>query len=172
VLPAIFVTAELVRSAVCPYTVRWIALAPPRIGLMVISGAGFLLFAATMVWPGQLFPFVWLSLFFAIDPVVELIGGRSINGSIRSGRWDTVLVLFIATLICGTLWEFWNFWSTPRWTYDIPYADWLRIFEMPALGYGGYLPFGLEIYALFAMIDRLLSLELGAHVRFDRETED
>jgi hypothetical protein len=83
-----------------------------------------------------------------------------------------VLVLFTATLVCGFFWEFWNFWSMPRWTYHIAYADWFRIFEMPVLGYGGYLPFGLEVYTLFALADRLCGLGLGAHIRFDRTVAD
>jgi len=30
-----------------------------------------------------------------------------------------------------------------KWVYDIPYVDALRLFEMPILGYAGYLPFGV-----------------------------
>jgi hypothetical protein len=32
----------------------------------------------------------------------------------------------------------------------------LHIFEMPALGYGGYLPFGLELFALYHFVIGLL----------------
>jgi hypothetical protein len=34
----------------------------------------------------------------------------------------------------------------------VPYANWFHIFEMPLLGYGGYLPFALELYALYHLI--------------------
>lgn len=30
-----------------------------------------------------------------------------------------------------------------------PMGEWLHVFEMPLLGYGGYLPFALELYALY-----------------------
>jgi len=30
------------------------------------------------------------------------------------------------------------------WIYSIPYIDRFHLFEMPILGYSGYLPFGLE----------------------------
>jgi hypothetical protein len=42
----------------------------------------------------------------------------------------------------------WNYYSFPKWTYHIPGLDFLRIFEMPLLGFGGYVPFALELYAL------------------------
>jgi hypothetical protein len=36
-------------------------------------------------------------------------------------------------------------WNTERheMVYDIPYVDALHVFEMPILGYAGYLPFGI-----------------------------
>jgi hypothetical protein len=46
----------------------------------------------------------------------------------------------------------WNFYSYPKWIYHIPYVDFWHIFEMPILGYGGYLPFALELYALYHFI--------------------
>jgi len=38
----------------------------------------------------------------------------------------------------------WNFYSLPKWKYDVPFVNRFHIFEMPLLGYAGYLPFGLE----------------------------
>ena len=46
-------------------------------------------------------------------------------------------------------WEMWNYYSYPKWIYHVPWGGWLPIFEMPLLGYGGYLPFALELYALY-----------------------
>lgn len=34
--------------------------------------------------------------------------------------------------------------SLARWQYTNPYVDVLHLFEMPLLGYAGYLPFCLE----------------------------
>ena len=50
----------------------------------------------------------------------------------------------LAALICGFFWEMWNFYSLARWTYSVPLVHRFQIFEMPLLGYAGYLPFGLE----------------------------
>jgi len=168
VAPAIFVMSEFVRATVLTGKVRWLQITPGRTGLMLISAGGMALFIATMIWPNVLFPFVWISLFLSVDPIVQLLDGRSISGAVARGRWDLVLVLFIGALICGFFWEFWNFWSMPKWTYRIEYADWFRIFEMPVLGYGGYLPFALEVFAFVALADRLLHIGIMNAIRFDK----
>ncbi len=31
-----------------------------------------------------------------------------------------------------------------KWIYEVPFVSRFKIFEMPVLGYAGYLPFGLE----------------------------
>jgi hypothetical protein len=46
----------------------------------------------------------------------------------------------------------WNFFALPRWYYTIPYVGFWKIFEMPLLGYIGYLPFGLELFALYQFV--------------------
>jgi hypothetical protein len=46
----------------------------------------------------------------------------------------------------------WNFHSYPKWVYYVSFVDFWRIFEMPLLGYGGYLPFSLELFALYHLI--------------------
>ena len=38
----------------------------------------------------------------------------------------------------------WNYGSLARWIYDVPYVGRFKFFEMPVLGYAGYLPFGWE----------------------------
>ena len=49
-------------------------------------------------------------------------------------------------LVCGFLWEMWNQWSYPKWVYHVPGVGFAKVFEMPILGYLGYLPFSLEVY--------------------------
>jgi hypothetical protein len=49
-----------------------------------------------------------------------------------------------AALVCGFFWEMWNYGSLAHWEYAVPYVGQFRIFEMPLLGYAGYLPFGIE----------------------------
>ena len=69
-----------------------------------------------------------------------------------NGDWRLVLLLFAAALICGVFWEMWNMYAWPKWVYTFPYLDQYKIFEMPVAGYLGYLPFGLDVWALTALI--------------------
>jgi hypothetical protein len=84
------------------------------------------------------------------------------TAQVREGRWDTVLVLFAAGLVCGWFWELWNVFSMPKWVYQVPFVGWLKLFEMPILGYGGYLPFALEVFAAWSLLS-------GATVGHDRD---
>ncbi len=55
-------------------------------------------------------------------------------------------------LTCGFFWEFWNYFSYPKWVYDVPFFGRWHIFEMPLLGYLGYIPFSVEVFALYHFI--------------------
>ena len=57
----------------------------------------------------------------------------------------------IAALICGLFWETWNFYSLPKWLYSVPLVHRFLIFEMPLLGFSGYLPFGLLCVSISEM---------------------
>jgi hypothetical protein len=46
----------------------------------------------------------------------------------------------------------WNYYSYPKWVYNVPFLGFARVFEMPILGYGGYLPFSLELFALYHLV--------------------
>jgi hypothetical protein len=41
----------------------------------------------------------------------------------------------------------------------------LHIFEMPLLGYGGYLPFAMELHALYHLVAGLLGYKTGDYVQ-------
>jgi hypothetical protein len=169
VLPAVFETAELCRSF-APFspTRRWLRIAPGRGGLVAIVAGGALLTLLSLLFPEAFFPLIWLGIFFVLDPLNALLGGKSLAAQVAEGRWDTVWVLFGAGLTCGFLWEGWNFWSSPRWAYELTYADWFRVFEMPLLGYGGYLPFALELYAAYQFVVWLVYRRADETLSFDR----
>ena len=67
----------------------------------------------------------------------------------------------LAALICGFFWEMWNQYSYPKWEYSIPYVQRFQIFEMPLLGYLGYLPFGLQCRVVADLIERLAGSRRG-----------
>jgi hypothetical protein len=70
-------------------------------------------------------------------------------------NWTPLLQLFLAGLICGFLWEMWNYYSFPKWKYSLPGFEYLYVFEMPLAGYLGYLPFALELWAYYHLIEGL-----------------
>ncbi|MGB3306354.1 MAG: hypothetical protein WBA63_09245 [Thermomicrobiales bacterium] len=169
VMPAVFVTAELYRSAGCFGAARnWIRIAPSRSRQIAIAALGLAMFVASIVFPHVAFPLVWIGVFLLLDPLNALTGGGSITAQVAVGRWDTVLVLFAAGLTCGFFWEMWNVWSLPKWVYDVPYVGQPKLFEMPLLGYGGYLPFALEIYAFYQLLHTLIFRRRDSFLRFDQ----
>ncbi|MGZ5435395.1 MAG: hypothetical protein ACXW3F_04990, partial [Pyrinomonadaceae bacterium] len=65
--------------------------------------------------------------------------------------------LLSAGLVCGFLWEFWNYWALSKWTYTVPYFGDIKIFEMPVLGYLGFPPFAIECWAMYIFVRSLLN---------------
>ena len=168
VVPAVFVSAEL-ASLLLPIEMHWRSFNPGRAWTAIIGLSGFAMVIVALIWPARFFPLVWIGAFFATDWIGARIGAKSLSGQVRAGKWRPALVLFAGTLWCGFLWEMWNSHSMPKWTYDLPYAQWLRVFEMPVLGFGGYLPFGLSLYASTMLIDRLFGLGIYRSTLFDRD---
>jgi len=173
VMPAMFVTAEFYRGF-RPFAParRWVRIAPSRSGLVAIAALGLAMFAASLVFPDVAFPLVWIGLFLLVDAVNALTGSQSIAAQVARGRWDTVLVLFAAGITCGFFWEMWNYWSMPKWVYDIPYASRPLVFEMPLLGYGGYFPFALEVYAFYHLLHGLVYRRPDDCLHFDEPGPD
>ena len=99
------------------------------------------------IFPDQLFALLWISPLLIILSVQALAGRPTLLFPLRSGDWRPVVTPALAALVCGFFWEMWNFFSLARWYYTIPYVQRFHLFEMPILGYGGYLPFGLTCLA-------------------------
>ena len=113
----------------------WIApatLAAASLGLTLIG-----------IFPDQLFALLWVSPLLIVLSVQGLTGRCTLLDALRSGDWRPVVIPALAALVCGFFWETWNYFSLARWTYTIPFVQRFHLFEMPILGYGGYLPFGL-----------------------------
>jgi hypothetical protein len=156
VIPAVFATTEVVRSFGWHPLRRLPPLRMDGRRLLLYHLAGWAMLLLLLQWPGYFFAFIWLSLFFMLDPLVTALGGRSIGWHIARGDWSPVFNLAIGTLICAWFWEMWNFYAIPKWFYTVPYVDFLDVWEMPLLGYSGYIPFGLEVYAFYMLARRLL----------------
>jgi hypothetical protein len=84
---------------------------------------------------------------------LQALGGRpTVLAPLEDGDWRDIARFSAAALVCGFFWEMWNSGSLARWEYSVPHVDGLRIFEMPLLGYAGYLPFGIECAAIAALL--------------------
>ena len=165
VIPAVFEVSELVGSFnFINRFARMPALVLNRQQVAIIGILGVLSLAALLTWPKYLFPITWLSLFFIFDPINYLTGRPSITAKVRHGDWRLVVAFALGVLICGFFWEMWNYQATISWQYNIGFFDFARIFHMPLLGYGGYLPFGLETYAMFHFVVGLLGWSRDANI--------
>ena len=149
VMPAVFETADLARSF--PWIAR-LASGPrirstPAVNLGMFLCGGVML-ALTLIWPRYCYPFVWTSLVLILEPLNCWLGRRHFLQYLQHGDWRPVTSLAVGAVICGFFWEMWNYYSYPKWIYHTRGAQFLRVFEMPLLGYGGYVPFALELCAL------------------------
>jgi hypothetical protein len=147
VLPAVLSTRELLLSypRFDGAFREWRPLSPARpgaIGLaaLLLSCAG--LFALGIV-PDFTFPLLWVAPPTLLISLAALRGEPHALSGIASGDWRPAVSSVLAALLCGFFWETWNFGSYAKWVYAIPYVDALHVFEMPLLGYAGYLPFGV-----------------------------
>jgi hypothetical protein len=120
--------------------------------LFALIGFGVFCLVAPIVMPMIFYPLIWASFFFILDPINYLHGQPSIIGHLRDKKLQIPVLLMLTGITLGFLWEFWNYWSTIKWTYNIPYLSFFKIFEMPALGYLGYLPFALSLYAIYYFV--------------------
>lgn len=64
----------------------------------------------------------------------------------------THVSLCLGGLLCGFVWELWNVYAYPQWVCDAPGVNFWHVFEMPLIGYIGYLPFALELHALVHLL--------------------
>jgi len=122
--------------------------------VLILAGVGLL---GIGIWPDFLFPLLWVSPLLIIISLQALMSEHHILQDIMSGEWNLVIPSALAALFCGFFWEMWNFYSLAKWEYSIPFVHRFKLFEMPILGYAGYLPFGLECAVIGEMIERIHS---------------
>jgi hypothetical protein len=159
--PAMFETGELVsalrdrrapRTRADPHPAR-------RLGALgsVSVLAGLVMLITPLLFPSPyLAAPVWLGFFLLLDPLNARAAEESIIGDWREGHRGRLVNLLAAGLVCGVVWEFWNYWAGTKWFYNVPILPNIRIFEMPILGYGGFPAFALECFAMYIAVRRWL----------------
>ncbi len=158
VLPAVLGTRDLILSSSRLekgfkkfLEIKKVKSKPVAIASLVLSGVGLL---GVGVWPDYFFPLLWISPFLILISVMTLFGENHVLSDITSGDWRVVISSALSAFICGCFWEMWNYFSLAKWVYSVSFVQRFQIFEMPILGYAGYLPFGLECAVIGAIIKK------------------
>jgi hypothetical protein len=166
VIPAVFGSAEFFASFdFVRHLKRGLVVGTDKQTTLFFFFLGWIMLALILIWPRIFFGFIWLSLYFILEPTNVWLGNRSLAQWTQQGDWRPVISLWLGVLLTAFFWEMWNYYSYPKWIYHVPLGDWLHVFEMPLLGYGGYLPFALELYALYHWISGLLGNKTTDYVK-------
>ncbi|MGA9532942.1 MAG: hypothetical protein WBR18_09520 [Anaerolineales bacterium] len=169
IMPAVFITADFVstlltRSSGAPrgHATR-IAVGPDwawfLIGLTLISIPALLPTGPA----SYLFGAVWLGFILLLDPINERLGMPSLRAELSLGRLRPLAAYLLAGLICGLLWEAWNYQAFLAdgafWVYTFPAAlqvTGLHYGQMPLVGLLGFPPFALELRAFYLLLREML----------------
>ena len=161
ILPAIFETGDLVsglRDRRAPAN-RARILLPQKLSAaawVAVALGAVMVAVPIFVHSDYLAAPLWLGFILLIDPLNARAGHESILGDWREGQKGRLINLLLAGLLCGVVWEFWNYWCGTKWIYNVPILRDVKIFEMPILGFGGFPPFAVECFAMYVLVRRLL----------------
>ncbi len=155
ITPGILLTAELVESfGWFSRPRRPLRFSPRAERALVFAGASLLVIPLVLPrWiASYLFGFVWVGFILLLDPLLKKRGAPSLLGDLAQGQIARFASLLVSGWVCGWLWEFWNFWAAAKWRYIFPILQDWKIFEMPAAGYLGFLPFAVECFVLYVFV--------------------
>ncbi len=105
-----------------------------------------------VVSPQLTFPLLWISPLAVFLALQVVRGEPTVLDVLQQGDWRLPVRFALSALMCGGFWEMWNYHCLAKWVYAVPYVHAFQIFEMPVIGYTGYLPFGLECAAVAAWV--------------------
>jgi len=131
-----------ILSPRCPKVAAALAILGSAAALLALSWA-----------PHYLFWTLWLAPCALVNGLLALLGRPHLFSGIAQGDWRLLLQYSLAGLVTGFFWELWNFYSVPQWTYQVPWFGGWRLFEMPILGYAGYLTFGWECATVILLLN-------------------
>lgn len=155
IFPAILLTSELLDGwrLLDRFSVKKFRISKTILFVWIMVGILFLglPLLVPMFYARYLFGLVWMGFIFLLDPINALVAEHSLFLDLQQGKINKLLSLFLSGTICGLLWEFWNYWAATKWIYTLPFLQKPRIFEMPVVGFVGFLPFAVECYAMWIL---------------------
>ena len=151
VLPGMFETTELLEALgfFKRAKIKKTKISPDGYTVLILLGT--LCLVSSVLIPDYCFPLIWVGFIFLLEPFNYRFGGRSLLRDLEEGNPQKIYLLLIAGLICGFLWEFWNFWAQSKWIYTVPFFE-KKGFEMPFLGFLGFPPFVVQAYVMVNFI--------------------
>ncbi|AEH46052.1 hypothetical protein Thein_2204 [Thermodesulfatator indicus DSM 15286] len=153
VLPGLFETYELILAYGLIKKGKVPPLKDARLAYPWFMLLGILFLILPVAYPLYFFPLVWGSFIFLLEPINHALGAPSLLREWEKGSFQKFYSLLLSGLICGFLWEFWNFWAVSKWVYTVPFVGEVKLFEMPVLGFLGFLPFTVECYVMMNFIN-------------------
>ncbi len=174
--PAIFETADFVKALgfFRPQAPRRLRLSfSAHLGILLV---GLVFVTVPVLVPASagryLFGAVWMGFILLLDPLNYYAKGRSLLRDLETGSTSTVYSLLMSGLICGILWEFWNYGAAAKWVYVFPILQVWKIFAMPLPGYLGFPAFALECFVMYEFLRTLRRQLLKVQRGPDREATD
>ena len=114
------------------------------VSVVTLAGLTLIGLAGIAFFPQFAYPLLWISPLMGFVLVQVMFREKCVLDVLARGNWGIVFRFAIAALICGFVWETWNYYSMAKWIYNVPWAERFKVWEMPVMGFGGYLPFGME----------------------------
>ncbi len=152
VLPGLFETKEFLESfgLFKKSKVKKIVISLEKHPVLILLGVVCLV--SSVLIPQYFYAMIWVGFIFLLEPFNYRWGRRSLLKDLEEGNPREIYLLLTAGLICGVLWEFWNFWAFSKWVYTVPFFEELKGFEMPFLGFLGFPPFAVQAYVMYNFI--------------------
>jgi len=149
VIPAVREIALFIRSFFERWKFHLFRIRASSLLLKIFIFFGIFSVFLILAWPRIFFPLSWLCFIFLLEPLNYWLKNKTFLRDLERKRWSNLMSWILAGFAAGFLWEFFNFWAGSHWQYSLPYLNFGKVFQMPALGYTGFLPFALEIFAFY-----------------------
>ncbi|MFH1319749.1 MAG: hypothetical protein ABII90_03735 [Bacteroidota bacterium] len=165
IMPGIFLTAEFFETVGIfnRFRIANLKLSPRFMYVWLIFGCILLILPLLIEQQiaQYLFIMVWIGFIFLLEPIAHASGAGSLLRDLEQGKLNRILCLLLAGIICGFLWEFWNYWAVTKWVYKVPFTERIKIFEMPLIGFAGFIPFAWEYFVMYSCVKLLIKKERG-----------
>ncbi|HSB04399.1 MAG TPA: hypothetical protein VLK23_04335, partial [Thermodesulfobacteriota bacterium] len=152
VLPGLFETTELLETIGIFKGKKSRKIAFSKTTHIFFIFLGIFCLLSSVLSPQSFYCLIWVGFIFLLEPFNYWFGGRSLLRDLEEGNRRKIYLLLSAGLICGLLWEVWNYWALSKWIYTVPFFEEAKGFEMPFLGFLGFPPFAVEAYVTYNFI--------------------